>query len=100
MASQAQAFKQETPDTSEAGNSVPEPTDNLNQVQELLIGAARHNLRCQDEWSEIRARQTDKLLANFTELFDLSALGLTAAQIERLGEMSVADIGALLAKVL
>jgi len=101
MVNQSTQLKHAPQNTSEPGKRESmEPTDGLNPVQALLIGQARHSLRRQDEWSDIVARRTDNLLAKFTALCDLSVLGLSPEQSQRLAEMSVEDLGALLRGVL
>src|SRR5262245_56457148 len=98
MANRARAVAVES---AEHISSMPnELANGLNAVQSLVIGQARHNLQRQDEWSARRAAQTDRLLANFAMLCDLSALGLSEGQIERLAEMSVDELASLLRAVL
>ena len=72
----------------------------LNEVQKLAIGQARHNLQHQEQWSDVKARQTDRLLANMASVFSLTDAGLSAGQVERLLELEVADLAALLKTVL
>jgi hypothetical protein len=95
MANLAQAIQEDLRESS--GAVAEELAPETNEAQVLLIGGARHILR---HWEGRKSRQVDRMLANFTELNDLTTLGLSEAQIDRLAEMSVKELGAALCAVL